>query len=139
MQQKIDRLTDILRRDDGISGAMSYTEQISWILFLKYLNDYEEEKANEALINGTDYTYILDKEHRFEDFLNIFEERKETDNSWIVKINDIQDYDLSAKNPNNKIEIDHLPPKEILIQIRDNEKSVSNLLNEIEEILTQKD
>ncbi|MDD3050472.1 MAG: N-6 DNA methylase [Candidatus Cloacimonetes bacterium] len=65
MQQKIDRLTDILRRDDGISGAMSYTEQISWILFLKYLNDYEEEKASEALINGTSYSYILDEEHRW--------------------------------------------------------------------------
>jgi type I restriction enzyme M protein len=30
----MDRITDILRRDDGISGAMHYTEQISWILFL---------------------------------------------------------------------------------------------------------
>ena len=38
IQNKIDRITDILRRDDGISGAMHYTEQISWILFLKFLN-----------------------------------------------------------------------------------------------------
>lgn len=44
MENKINRITDILRRDDGISGAMMYTEQISWILFLKYLNDYEEAK-----------------------------------------------------------------------------------------------
>jgi len=43
MHAHINRITDILRRDDGISGAMQYTEQISWILFLKYLNDYEEE------------------------------------------------------------------------------------------------
>ena len=43
MQQKVDRITDILRRDDGISGAMHYTEQISWILFLNFLNDYENE------------------------------------------------------------------------------------------------
>lgn len=28
MQNKIDKITDILRRDDGISGAMHYTEQI---------------------------------------------------------------------------------------------------------------
>ena len=46
LQQKIDRITDILRRDDGISGAMHYTEQISWILFLKFLNDFEEEKED---------------------------------------------------------------------------------------------
>ena len=41
MQNTIDRITDILRRDDGISGAMHYSEQISWILFLKFLDDYE--------------------------------------------------------------------------------------------------
>ena len=34
MESKINKTTDILRRDDGISGAMMYTEQISWILFL---------------------------------------------------------------------------------------------------------
>lgn len=28
MQNKIDKITDILRRDDGISGAMHYSEQI---------------------------------------------------------------------------------------------------------------
>ena len=43
LQQKIDRITDILRRDDGISGAMHYTEQTSWVLFLKFLDDYESD------------------------------------------------------------------------------------------------
>jgi len=51
MKQKINRITDILRRDDGISGAMHYTEQISWILFLKFLCDYERNKEDEALID----------------------------------------------------------------------------------------
>jgi len=65
LQQKIDRITDILRRDDGISGAMHYTEQTSWILFLKFLNDYETEKADEAILSGKDYTPVLDEEHRW--------------------------------------------------------------------------
>jgi len=64
LQQKIDRITDILRRDDGISGAMHYTEQTSWILFLKFLDDYEAEKADEAILSGVDYTPVLDEEHR---------------------------------------------------------------------------
>lgn len=59
MESKINRITDILRRDDGISGAMMYTEQISWILFLKFLHDYEEEKVEEAELDGTTYTPIL--------------------------------------------------------------------------------
>ena len=65
LQQKIDRITDILRRDDGISGAMHYTEQISWILFLKFLNDFEEEKEGEALLNNTRYDRIITDEFRW--------------------------------------------------------------------------
>ena len=65
LQQKIDRITDILRRDDGISGAMHYTEQISWILFLKFLNDFEEEKEGEALLNNTNYERIVANEFQW--------------------------------------------------------------------------
>ena len=65
IQNNIDRITDILRRDDGISGAMHYTEQISWILFLKFLNDYEDNKADEAFLEGTDYNYVLRKDLRW--------------------------------------------------------------------------
>ena len=64
MQAKIKRITDILRRDDGINGAMAYTEQISWILFLKFLDDYEQAQAATATLNGKNYTYILDKEYQ---------------------------------------------------------------------------
>lgn len=65
LQQNINRITDILRRDDGISGAMHYTEQISWILFLKFLDSYEEEKAEEAFLEGKDYQYVIDESHRW--------------------------------------------------------------------------
>ncbi|AIT10205.1 DNA methyltransferase [Candidatus Francisella endociliophora] len=65
MQSKINRITDILRRDDGISGAMHYTEQVSWILFLKFLNDYENEKAFEADLTGEEYTFVLDEKYRW--------------------------------------------------------------------------
>lgn len=64
MHSHINRITDILRRDDGISGAMQYTEQISWILFLKYLNDYEETQNQAAFINGEKYKYIISPEFR---------------------------------------------------------------------------
>jgi type I restriction enzyme M protein len=65
LQQKIDRITDILRRDDGISGAMHYTEQTSWVLFLKFLDDYESEKEEEAVLSGNNYLPVLDDEHRW--------------------------------------------------------------------------
>lgn len=65
LKQKIDRITDILRRDDGISGAMHYTEQTSWVLFLKFLDDYESEKEDESVLSGKDYQPVLDDEHRW--------------------------------------------------------------------------
>jgi type I restriction enzyme M protein len=66
MESKINRITDILRRDDGVSGAMMYTEQISWVLFLKFINDYEIEKAEEAELDGLEYHAILDKPYRWD-------------------------------------------------------------------------
>jgi len=65
MENRINRITDILRRDDGISGAMHYTEQISWILFLKFLNDLEETKNEDAELDGEVYNYIIDPKYRW--------------------------------------------------------------------------
>ena len=65
MENSINRITDILRRDDGISGAMHYTEQISWILFLKFLNDLEETKNEDAELDGEVYNYIIDPKYRW--------------------------------------------------------------------------
>ena len=66
MQNTINRITDILRRDDGISGAMHYSEQISWILFLKFLDDYERELKDEAFLNDVPYTSILDSKYAWQ-------------------------------------------------------------------------
>lgn len=65
MESKINRIIDRLWKDDGISGAMQYTEQISWILFLKFLNDLEETKNDDAELDGKTYTYILDEPFRW--------------------------------------------------------------------------
>jgi len=66
LESKINRITDILRRDDGISGAMMYTEQISWILFLKFINDLEINKADDAELDGKAYSYIVDHKYRWD-------------------------------------------------------------------------
>jgi type I restriction enzyme M protein len=65
MQSQINRITDILRRDDGISGAMHYTEQISRVLFLKFLDEYEKTQALEAQLAGKSYQALLDDAHQW--------------------------------------------------------------------------
>lgn len=79
IQNSIDRITDILRRDDGISGAMHYTEQISWILFLKFLNDYEDNRADEAFLEGKDYNYVLRKDLRWKEWASPKDENGKLD------------------------------------------------------------
>jgi len=68
LESKINRITDILRRDDGISGAMHYTEQISWVLFLKFLNDLEESKAEDAELDGKEYSFVLEEKYRWQNW-----------------------------------------------------------------------
>lgn len=52
-------IDDTLWKDAGCSSELDYIEQTSWILFLKYLDDYETDKANSALLNGEIYNSIL--------------------------------------------------------------------------------
>ena len=55
-------IDDTLWKDAGCSSELDYIEQTSWILFLKYLDDYETDKANSALLNGEVYNSILSDE-----------------------------------------------------------------------------
>ncbi len=62
----IKRCCDILRTDDGISGAMHYTESLSWILYLKFFADKERERATLAELEGDDYSPILQDKYRWD-------------------------------------------------------------------------
>ena len=48
-----------LRNEEGLASELDYAEQTSWILFLKYLDDIEQERQDEAELEGTDYTPTL--------------------------------------------------------------------------------
>ena len=48
-----------LRAEAGIANELDYVEQISWVLFLKYLDDLEGERRDRAELAGQDYTAIL--------------------------------------------------------------------------------
>ena len=65
-QQTFKNIDDILRKDAGASSELDYTEQTSWILFLKYLDDLEKRKAVEAELKGAIYTPIIAPEFKWE-------------------------------------------------------------------------
>src|SRR5258708_28873645 len=65
-EQAFRNIDDALRKEAGCTTELDYTEQTSWLLFLKYLDGLEQDLADEAALNGKKYTYILDKPHRWE-------------------------------------------------------------------------
>jgi type I restriction enzyme M protein len=64
-EQTFKNIDDILHKDAGCSSELDYTEQTSWMLFLKYLDDLEHEKSLEAELLAEDYQYIIDSQHRW--------------------------------------------------------------------------
>ena len=41
-----------MRNDEGLSSELDYAEQTSWLLFLKYLDDLEQERQDQAELEG---------------------------------------------------------------------------------------
>ncbi|TXL11742.1 type I restriction endonuclease subunit M, partial [Methylococcaceae bacterium CS2] len=64
-EQVFKNIDDILHKDAGCSSELDYTEQTSWMLFLKYLDDFEYEKSLQAELENSDYQYIIDAQHRW--------------------------------------------------------------------------
>jgi type I restriction enzyme M protein len=64
-EQAFKNIDDDLRKEAGCTTELDYTEQTSWLLFLKYLDALEQDKADEAAIEGKKYSFILDKPYRW--------------------------------------------------------------------------
>lgn len=65
-EQTFKNIDDILWKDGGFSSELDYVEQTSWMLFLKYLDDFEKDKEAEAKLAGKKYQPILDSQYRWE-------------------------------------------------------------------------
>ena len=65
-EQAFKNIDDILWKEAGCTTDLDYTEQTSWLLFLKYLDGLEQDRADEAALEGKTYTHILDKPYRWE-------------------------------------------------------------------------
>ena len=65
-EQAFKNIDDVLRKEAGCTTELDYTEQTSWLLFLKYLDGLEQDRADEAALYGKSYSYILDAAYRWE-------------------------------------------------------------------------
>ena len=64
-EQAFKNIDDVLRKEAGCTTELDYTEQTSWLLFLKYLENLEQEKAHEAALVGKKCTPLFDKQYQW--------------------------------------------------------------------------
>lgn len=65
-EQAFKNIDDVLRKEAGCTTELDYTEQTSWLLFLKYLDALEQDRAVEGELKGKRYEYILEGLYRWE-------------------------------------------------------------------------
>lgn len=64
-EQTFKNIDDILHKDAGCGSELDYIEQTSWVLFLKYLDDLEEDRSIAAELTGKTYQPIISKEYKW--------------------------------------------------------------------------
>jgi len=65
-QQAFKNIDDVLWKEAACTTELDYTEQTSWLLFLKYLDSLEQDKADEAALEEKKYSHILDRAYRWD-------------------------------------------------------------------------
>ncbi len=65
LEQVFKNIDDILYKDPGADSELDYIAQTSWILFLRYLDEIEKENAEEAILSGDNYGFLIKDEFQW--------------------------------------------------------------------------
>ena len=70
-EQVFKNIDNILRRDSGCSTELDYSEQSSWALFLKWLDDYEKDKITISKLENKIFSPIVEKKYQWSSWAKI--------------------------------------------------------------------
>jgi type I restriction enzyme M protein len=59
---------DIMRKDKGLSGDVDRLPMLTWIMFLKFLDDIERIRSDEAALEGKPFRPAIDAPYRWRDW-----------------------------------------------------------------------
>src|SRR6266542_6878257 len=59
---------DIMRKDKGLNGDLDRLPMLTWIMFLKFLDDLELERAEEAKLAGKKFKAAIEAPYRWRDW-----------------------------------------------------------------------
>jgi len=91
-EQTFKNIDAVLRKEAGCTTELDYTEQSSWLLFLKYLAGLEDDKATEAALDGKKYSYILEKPYRWETWAAPKDKDGKLDHNAALTGDDLRDF-----------------------------------------------
>ena len=58
----------IMRKDKGLNGDLDRLPMLTWIMFLKFLDDLEQMRETEAVLEGKDFQPAIDPPYRWRDW-----------------------------------------------------------------------
>ena len=90
--QAFKNIDDVLWKEAGCTTELDYTEQTSWILFLKYLDAVEQDKATEAELHGKKYTHIIEAPYRWETWAAPKDKDGRIDHNHALTGDDLRDF-----------------------------------------------
>lgn len=91
-EQTFKNIDDILRKAGGSQTELDYVEQTSWILFLKYLDDLEKDKAVAATLRGEEYTPIIAPEYQWSNWAMPLDANGKLDYNKALTGDDLNDF-----------------------------------------------
>jgi len=91
-EQTFKNIDDILRKAGGSQTELDYVEQTSWILFLKYLDDLEKDKAVAAKLRGEEYTPIIAPEYQWSNWAMPLDANGKLDYNKALTGDDLNDF-----------------------------------------------
>lgn len=64
-EQIFKNIDDFIWKDSGCDSEIDYAEQTSWILFLKWLDDFEQDKQIKAKLDNKNFKSIFDNDYKW--------------------------------------------------------------------------
>src|SRR5213075_1995296 len=59
---------DIMRKDKGLNGDLDRLPMLTWVMFLKFLDDIEQIHEQRALLGGKAYRLAIEPPYRWRDW-----------------------------------------------------------------------
>ncbi len=91
-EQTFKNIDDVLWKEAGCTTELDYTEQTSWLLFLKYLDDLEQERFEKAELSGETYTFIIEQKYRWSVWAAPKDEKGKLDHDHALTGDDLINY-----------------------------------------------